>query len=216
MPAEPTRRFRVGEVPPLTDGFTDRPDTVGGLAEVLVPGPAVAATLPNWPGACGKTQMAVMIAESLWRSRVIDGLIWLSATSRAAVMSGFVQASVVATGLEPTGTANSVAVRFASWLGETRLPWFVVLDDVPESVDLTGLWPAGPAGRLLITSSRPPLAAGPPGTRVIPVGLFSTREALNGLSERLTVNPVQRQGAIDLAETLGREPLALGQASEIG
>jgi tetratricopeptide (TPR) repeat protein len=217
------RRFRIGEVPPLTDGFTDRPDTGGGLADVLVPGsaavlvpdPAVVQTLPNWPGACGKTQMAVMIAESLWRSRAIDGLIWISATSRAAVISGFVQASLTATGLEPTGTANSVAVRFARWLGETRLPWFVVLDDVPESVDLTGLWPAGPAGRLLITSSRPPLAAGPPGTRVIPVGLFSTREALNGLSERLTVNPVQRQGAIDLAETLGREPLALGQASAV-
>jgi tetratricopeptide (TPR) repeat protein len=217
------RRFRIGEIPPLTDGFTDRPDTGGGLADVLVPGsaavlvpdPAVVQTLPNWPGACGKTQMAVMIAESLWRSRAIDGLIWISATSRAAVISGFVQASLTATGLEPTGTANSVAVRFARWLGETRLPWFVVLDDVPESVDLTGLWPAGPAGRLLITSSRPPLAAGPPGTRVIPVGLFSTREALNGLSERLTVNPVQRQGAIDLAETLGREPLALGQASAV-
>jgi tetratricopeptide (TPR) repeat protein len=223
MPAEPMRRFRIGEIPPLTDGFTDRPDTGGGLADVLVPGsaavlvpdPAVLQTLPNWPGACGKTQMAVMIAESLWRSRAIDGLIWISATSRAAVISGFVQASLTATGLEPTGTANSVAVRFASWLGETRLPWLVVLDDVPESVDLTGLWPAGPAGRLLITSSRLPLAAGPPGTRVIPVGLFSTREALNGLSERLTVNPVQRQGAIDLAETLGREPLALGQASAV-
>jgi tetratricopeptide (TPR) repeat protein len=223
MPAELTRRFRIGEIPPLTDGFTDRPDTGGGLADVLVPGsaavlvpdPAVVQTLPNWPGACGKTQMAVMIAESLWRSRAIDGLIWISATSRAAVMSGFVQASLAATGLEPTGTANSVAVRFVSWLGETRLPWLVVLDDVPESVDLTGLWPAGPAGRLLITSSRPALAAGPPGTRVIPVGLFSTREALNGLSERLTVNPVQRQGAIDLAETLGREPLALGQASAV-
>jgi tetratricopeptide (TPR) repeat protein len=223
MPAEPTRRFRIGEVPPLTDGFTDRPDTVGGLADVLVPGsavalvpdPAVVQTLPNWPGACGKTQMAVMIAESLWRSRAIDGLIWLSATSRAAVMSGFVQASVAATGLEPTGTANSVAVRFVNWLGETRLSWLVVLDDVPESADLTGLWPAGPAGRLLITSSRSALAAGPPGTWIIPVGFFSTREALNGLSERLTANPVQRQRAIDLAETLGREPLALGQAAAV-
>ena len=104
IPAEPARRFRIGDVPPLTDGFTDRPDSVGALADVLVPGsavallpdPALAATLPNWPGACGKTQMAAMIAESWWRSRAIDGLIWLSATSRAAVVSGFVQASVVA------------------------------------------------------------------------------------------------------------------------
>jgi tetratricopeptide (TPR) repeat protein len=223
MPAEPARRFRIGEVPPLAEGFTDRPDTASGLADLLVPGsavalvpdPAVVETLPNWPGACGKTQIAVMIAESLWRSRVVDGLIWISATNRAAILSGFVEASVAATGLEPTGTADSVAVRFVGRLGATSQPWLVVLDDVPETVDLTGLWPDGPAGRLLITSSRPAPALGRPRTRVIPVGFFSTREALNGLSERLTVNPVQRQGAIDLAETLGREPLALGQASAV-
>ena len=221
MPAEPARRFRIGEVPPLAQGFTDRPDTVGGLADVLLPGsavalvpnPATAEGLPNWLGVSGKTQIAVMIAESLWRSHVIDGLIWISVTNRAAVLSGFVQASVAATGLEPTGTADSVAIRFVSWLGETRQPWLVVLDDLPEAVDLTGLWPDGPAGRLLITSPRPVL--GRPGTRVIPVGFFSAREALNGLFERLSENPVQRQGAIDLVEALGREPLALGQASAV-
>ncbi len=206
-------------MPPLAEGFTDRPDTVGGLGDVLVPGsavalvpdPAAAESLPNWLGTCGKTQIAVLIAESLWRSRVIDGLVWISATDRAAVLSGFAQASVAATGLEPTGPADSVAVRFVSWLAETRQPWLVVLDDLPEAVDLSGLWPYGPAGRLLITSPRP--LVGRPGTRLIPVGLFSTREALNGLSERLSANPVQRQGAIDLVETLAREPLALGQAS---
>ena len=223
IPAEPARRFRIGEVPPLADGFTDRPDTAAGLADALVPGSAVALVpdpasaegLPDWSRTCGKTQIAVVIAESLWRSRVIEGLIWISVTSRAAVLSGFVQASVAATGLEPAGTAESVAVRFASWLGETRQPWLVVLDDLPEAVDLTALWPAGPAGRLLITSPRRVPAIGRPGTRVIPVGFFSTREALNGLTERLSSNPVQRQGAIDLVETLGREPLALGQASAV-
>jgi tetratricopeptide (TPR) repeat protein len=223
IPAEPARRFRIGEVPPLTEGFIDRPDTAAGLADVLVPGAAVALvpdpglteTLPDWPGACGKTQIAVMIAESLWRSRAIDGLIWISVTSRTAVLSSFVQASVAATGLEPTGTADSVAVRFVGWLGETRQPWLVILDDLPEAVDLTGLWPAGPAGRLLITGRRPAQAFGRPGTRAVPVGLFSTREALNGLSERLSANPVQRQGAIDLVETLAREPLAIGQAAAV-
>jgi tetratricopeptide (TPR) repeat protein len=223
IPAEPTRRFRIGEVPPLAEGFTDRPDTADGLADVLLPGsavvlvpnPATPQSLPNWPGASGKTQIAVMIAESLWRSRVIDGLIWISVTDRAAILSGFVQASVAATGLEPTGTADSVAVRFVSWLNETRQPWLVVLDDLPVAVDLDGLWPAGPAGRLLITSPRPVPAVGRPRMRVLPVGFFSTREALNGLHERLSVNPVQRQGAIDLVETLGCEPLALGQAAAV-
>src|SRR5215472_11591459 len=179
MPDELVRRFRIGEVPPLAEGFTDRPDTAGGLADVLVPGSAVALvpntapSLPNGPGACGNTQIAVLIAESLWRSRVIDGLIWISATHRAAILSGFVQASVAATGLEPTGTADSVAVRFVSWLGETRQPWLVVLDDLPEAVDLDGLWPGGPAGRLLITSPRPVPGVGRLRMRVLPVGFFS-------------------------------------------
>jgi tetratricopeptide (TPR) repeat protein len=220
--AEPVQRFRIGEVPPLAEGFSDRPDTAGGIMDFLVAGSAVALvsgpappveSLPNWSGASGKTQIAAMIAESLWRSRIVDALIWISVSSRAAVLSGFVQASVAATGLEPTGTAESVAVRFVSWLGGTRRPWLVVLDDMPQTVDLGGLWPDGPAGRLLVTGARPP--AGHPRIRVVPVGFFSVREALNGLTERLSVNPVQRQGAIDLVETLGREPLALAQAASV-
>jgi tetratricopeptide (TPR) repeat protein len=219
--AEPAQRFRIGEVPPIAEGFTDRPDTASGIADALASASAVALVpapappvegLPDWSGASGKTQTAAMIAESLWQSRAIDVLIWISVTSRAAVLSGFVQASVAATGLEPTGTAESVAARFAGWLGGTVRPWLVVLDDLPQTVDLGGLWPDGPAGRLLVTGARPPAVHG---IRVVPVGSFSVREALNSLTERLSVNPVQRQGAIDLVETLGREPLALAQAASV-
>jgi tetratricopeptide (TPR) repeat protein len=226
MPAEQGRRFRVGEVPPLAEGFTERPDTAGRIADVLAPGSAVALVpspshardVPNWPGACGKTQIAVMIAESLWRSQAIDVLVWVSVIDRASVLSVFVEASVAATGIQPTGTTESVAIRFASWLGETRLSWLVVLDDLPETIDLEGLWPNGPTGRLLVTGARPGIAADPgrgPRTQVVPVGGVSLREALNGLSERLSANPPQRQGAIDLVETLGGEPLALAQAAAV-
>ena len=97
MPAEQaTQRFRVGEVPPLAEGYTDRPDTARGIVEMLVPGKTLAlvpgsafAEGPsNWLGACGKTQIAVIIAESLWRSGAIDVLIWIPATSRESVLSG--------------------------------------------------------------------------------------------------------------------------------
>ena len=47
------------------------------------------------------------------------------------------------------------------------------------------------------------------------MGFFSVREALNCLTERLSVNPAQRHGAIDLIEALGREPLALAQAASV-
>ena len=224
MPAEQAaQRFRVGEVPPLAEGYTDRPDTARGIVDALVPG-ATLALVPgsafaegpsNWLGACGKTQIAVIIAESLWRSAAIDALIWISATDRASVLSGYVQASAAAFGIEPAGTAESVAARLLSWLSATDQPWLVVLDDLQETSDLDGLWPEGPAGRVLVTSMHSSVASGRRGTQVIPVGFFSVREALNCLTERLSMNPVQRQGAIDLIEALGREPLALAQAASV-
>jgi hypothetical protein len=90
MSAEPAPRFRTGEIPPLDKGFTGRPDTAHGIANILVPGSAVALVpdsapadgSPDWLGVCGKTQIAVMIAESLWRSRAVDALIWIAATSQ--------------------------------------------------------------------------------------------------------------------------------------
>ncbi len=217
------RRFRVGEVPPLAEGYTDRPDTARGILDALVPG-SVLALVPgsafaegpsNWLGACGKTQIAVIVAESLWRSTAIDALIWISATSRESVLSAYVEASAAAFGIAPTGTAESVAARLVSWLATTDQRWMIVLDDLQDQTDLDGLWPEGPSGRVLVTSMQASLTSGRRGIQVIPVGFFSIREALNCLTERLSVNPVQRHGAIDLIEALGREPLALAQAASV-
>ena len=141
----------MGDVPPLAEGYTDRPDTARGIVDALVPGAALAlvpgsafAEGPsNWLGACGKTQIAVIIAESLWRSAGIDALIWISASNRASVLSGYVQASAAAFGIDPAGTAESVAARLLSWLSATDQPWLVVLDDLQEPNDLDGLWPEG-------------------------------------------------------------------------
>jgi tetratricopeptide (TPR) repeat protein len=223
MPTEQSVRFRVGTVPPITEGFSDRPDTARGILDALVPG-ATVALVPgsefaegkqNWLGASGKTQIAVMLAETLARSGTVDMVIWISATSRSAVLAGYVEAWVAATGIEPTGTAESVAARFLSWLAETGQPWLVVLDDLPNADEMDGLWPEGPAGRLLITSTQSTIAASRRRTRVFPVGFFSVREALGCLTERLSVNPAQRHGAIDLIDALGREPLALAQAAAV-
>jgi tetratricopeptide (TPR) repeat protein len=220
---QPARRFRVGEVPPLAEGFTARPDTARGIADALVPGSSVALVpgsvfaegQQNWLGTSGKTQIAAMLAESLWQSGEIDMLIWVSATSRSSVLSAYAEASAAATGIEPTGTAESVAARFVSLLGASRRRWLVVLDDVPDADELDGLWPEGPAGRLVITSTQSAVTSSRRVTRVFPIGFFSVREALACLTDRLSVNPSQRQGAIDLIDALGREPLALAQAAAV-
>jgi tetratricopeptide (TPR) repeat protein len=210
-------------MPPFAEGFSDRPDTARGILDALIPGSTIALVpgsefaegRQNWLGASGKTQIAAMLAETLWRSGAVDIVVWISATSRSAVLSGYAEAWMATTGIEPTGTAESVAARFISWLAETSHPWLVVLDDLPNADELDGLWPEGPAGRLLITSSQSTIAASRRRARAFPVGFFSVREALGCLTERLSVNPAQRQGAIDLIETLGREPLALSQAAAV-
>jgi tetratricopeptide (TPR) repeat protein len=210
-------------MPPLAEGFSDRPDTARGILDALVPGSTIALVpgsefaegKQNWLGASGKTQIAAMLTETLWRSGAVDVVVWISATSRSAVLSGYVEAWVAATGIEPTGTAESLAARFVSWLAETPQPWLIILDDLSNVDELDGLWPEGPSGRLLITSTHSTIAASRRRTRVFPIGFFSVREALGCLTERLSVNPAQRQGAIDLIETLGREPLALAQAAAV-
>jgi tetratricopeptide (TPR) repeat protein len=217
------RRFRVGEVPPLAEGFTDRPETAPGIMEalapglavLLVPGSAFAEGPRNWLGACGKTQLAVSLAESLWQSGAINALIWIAATSRAAVLSTYAQAYMAGTGIGPAGTAESVAARFLSWLSTTNQPWLAVLDDLQDPADLDGLWPEGPEGRLLVTSRQSALASGRPGMRVVPVDFFSVHEALSYLTGRLSANPIHRNGAIDLIGDLGREPLALAQVASV-
>ena len=67
----------------------------------------------------------------------------------------------------------------------------------------------------MITSTQPAVAAGWSRTRIFPVGVFSAWEALSCLTERLSVDPSQRQGGIDLIDALGSEPLALAQAAAV-
>ena len=71
----------------------------------------------------------------------------------------------------------------------------------------------GPTGRLLVTSSDG--AAVPGGVQVLPVGPFNSREALSYLMGRLSADPSQRLGAVELISELGSEPVALAQASAV-
>jgi tetratricopeptide (TPR) repeat protein len=214
---------RLGAVPSRADDFSARAETaadlgaalVAGAVVVLVSGRVAGEGPGGWLEPCGKTQLAVCVAESLWRSRTVELLVWVVATSRASVLSGFAQAAVDAMGDDPGGDGEPAAARFVRWLGETSRPWLVVLDDLCDVGDLEGLWPEGPAGRVLITTANPAAFSGVPGALIHPVGAFSPGEALSYLTVRLTAGPDQRRGALDLAEDLGREPLALAQASAV-
>jgi tetratricopeptide (TPR) repeat protein len=180
---------------------------------VLEPGRAAEARSADWLGSCGKTQLAAYLAQLLWRSRDVDLLAWVVADSRASVLSGYVAAATAAWGADPAGDAESVAAHFVSWLGETSRSWLLVLQDLPDLMELDGLWPQGPAGRVLITATKSAVLPAHQQALILPVGVFSAREAMNYLMGRLSVDPDLRLGAIDLVADLDYEPLALSHAT---
>lgn len=92
-----------------------------------------------------------------------------------------------------------------------------MFDDLAESAVPEGMWPQGPSGRLIVTSTRSAAIAyaAQRGAQVVPVGFFSRRESVNYLTERLSANPAQRHGAMELADELRCEPLALAQAASV-
>jgi tetratricopeptide (TPR) repeat protein len=212
----------TGSAPGLANGFIDRPETGAVLEGALVPGSTVALVsgIPggggrDWRESCGKTQLAVSLAQSLWQSGEVDLVIWLTATTRASVLSGYATAAATV-GSQSSGNADAVTPRFLGWLRDTDRRWLVVLDDLTAAVALDDgfPWPAGPAGRVLVTTAEPGSLYGR-GAHVVPVGPFSRRESLTYLIGRLTADLDQRQGAIDLVGDLDGEPLALAQASAV-
>lgn len=221
LAARTAQRVRCGVVPPLAHCFVGRPESRPALLEALVPGAAVAlapdrdgAEGPGWQASCGKTQLAVFTAESLWRSKAVDLLVWVTASSRASVLAGYGEALAAVLGALPAGDGESVASRFTSWLAESGRPWLVVLDDLRDMADVEGLWPHGAMGKVIVTTrERAAVSAGR--LQVLPVGVFSRREALGYLMDCFTLDPDQRLGAIDLIDDVGCEPLALAQASAV-
>jgi len=186
-----------------------------GTAVALVPAQPATDGSQDWLASSGKTQLAVAFAESFWQAAGVDLLVWIVATSRASVLSGLVEAAVAAVGADPAGDAELIATRFISWLRETNRSWLVVLDDLSDPDDLDRLWPEGPTGMVLITTTNSAALSGSKRAAVLQIGAFSPREALSYLRGRLTADPDQRLGAIDLIEELGYEPLALAQASVV-
>ena len=209
--------------PPLASGFIPRPETGAAVDAALFAGTTTVLVTDlaspgrrNWRDACGKTQLAVAAAWTLWQARAVDLVIWVTASSRASAASCYAEAARSRGGLNAAagGDAEAVAARFVGWLRETPQSWLVVLDGLTADALDDRLWPSSPNGRVLVTTGDPQALGGRP-ARAVPLGGYSPREALNYLIGRLTMDVDQRQGAVDLTAELGYEPLALAQAAAV-
>ncbi|MGH3298735.1 MAG: tetratricopeptide repeat protein [Trebonia sp.] len=220
-----------GLIPTPADCFTPRPQSGTGPLSALPEGRCVVLTGPprqrdeaaDLAGGTGKTQLAAHLARTWHTENPGAPLIWLDAGSRDALLSGYTQAvSAARAGDWPmTITADTVSAdsaeltagRFLAGLAEASGPWLVVMDGLADAADAEDLWPGGPTGRVIVTAG--PGVAVPDVVHpvVASIGPFSSHEGLTYLMARLSTDPDQRLGAVDLTEELGCDPLALVQAS---
>jgi tetratricopeptide (TPR) repeat protein len=211
-----------GIVPPLADTYYSRTETGPELATSLNPGETVVLvhgdetdSAPAAQGGTGKTQLAVEFTHAMWNSRLVEVLVWVTATNRESIITGFAQAANTVDTSNPGEGAEVAAARFISWLAHTTRPWALVIDDLSAMTDLEDLWPGGASGRVLITTRLPADSFDSKDVRVVPVSGLSRREALSYLSSRLTDHPDQRIEALDLGEDLDGLPLGLAQATAV-
>jgi tetratricopeptide (TPR) repeat protein len=211
-----------GLIPPLADSYTPRTESGAALADSLTPGETVvlvtaddAARALGAMGGTGKTQLAAAAAHTLWDQRGVDLLVWVTASSRDAVLTGYAQALRDVGAPDPRQGPTAAASSFLAWLAATGRPWLAVLDDLTDPAVLEGLWPWGASGRVVVTTNRPDTALRAHSPRVVEVGPFSPREGMNYLSTRLHADPDQWIGALDLAADLGFLPIALAQAAAL-
>ena len=219
---EQARVLLSGIVPPLADAFYPRPETGPDLVGTLPPGQTIVLThggesdsAPAAQGGTGKTQLAVEFAHALWNGKLVEVLVWVTASHRESIVSGFAQAANTVDASSPGEDAEEAAARFVSWLAHTKRPWALILDDLADVAELAGLWPEGPSGRTVITTRRPASEFADQDVRVVPVPGMNRRETLAYLSSRLTDHPDQRIKALDLGEDLDGLPLALAQATAV-
>src|ERR1039457_5325851 len=214
-----------GAVQPLADSHSPRPETGAGLVGALTPDETVLLTPPagsggpgpqeHGRGGTGKTQFVAALAHLLWETSAVDLLVWVTATSRDAIVTAYAQALVDIGITDLDEDPEAAAARLLTWLAQTGRPWLVIFDDLVAPADLAGLWPQGPAGRVLATTRQQGDALRGRGRRIVPVGPFTLREALAYLTARLHDDPGQRTEALDLAKDLGCHPLALAQATAL-
>src|SRR5215472_14299961 len=185
---------RLGAVPALADNFYARSDTGLHLASGPVPGEilvltdAVPAQSRDRAVGLGKTQLAAWLGNGLMRNRTVDLLVWINASSRDSVLTGYAEA-FAELGVDDMPESLDSAVRgLLEWLAAGSRPWLVVLDDLADYRDLEGLWPPGPARRVLVTTRVQAPPSGLSG-RLVRVGSFSRREAVNYLVAALKHDP---------------------------
>ncbi|SMD23097.1 tetratricopeptide repeat protein [Lentzea albidocapillata] len=196
-PARATLPLRCGLVPPRAAAFQER--SVDLDAPVTV--------LSGLPGV-GKSQLAAGHAERQWAAGEVDLLVWITATSREAIVSGYADVATKLLGVEDPERG---ARTFLEWLAGTHEPWLVVLDDLRTPADLDGLWPPD-GGQVVVTTLRRDAVLRGHQRRLVSVEAFTEAEGIAYLRTALADQPALLDDD-GLVRELGGLPVALAQAA---
>ncbi|MGW7043248.1 tetratricopeptide repeat protein [Streptomyces avermitilis] len=211
--------YQVGVIPPRAQSFQYRAGVDRLRAAVEDSGTAALGQVLTGMGGVGKTQLAADYARTAWAVGDLDVLVWITASARSPLVTGYAQAGIELCRADPD-YPEQAAQEFLAWLtpkaGAEPCRWLIVLDDVADPDDLRGLWPpASEHGHTLVTTRRRDAALTGEGRRLIEVGLFTDAEAASYLTKSLATHG--RSEPSDqitvLAADLGHLPLALSQAA---
>jgi ATP/maltotriose-dependent transcriptional regulator MalT len=140
-----TRPVTAGEIPPVTGSYVPRPETglslpglPAGRTTILVPAAGAAPGLARL-GGTGKTTLACALAHDQRADQAAELVLWVTATGRDAVISGYAQALAELDGAGHQGVRpEQAAERLLDRLAAAERPWLVVLDDLTDSSAVDG------------------------------------------------------------------------------
>ncbi|MFF0411234.1 tetratricopeptide repeat protein [Kitasatospora sp. NPDC004745] len=221
-PAPPEWPVSIGAIPILASAFQPRTavreavDRVRAGSETVVLSQVLAGG-----GGVGKSQLA---AHYAWQALEdgVEVVVWAAAADPVTVLLAYAEAAAAVQLPGATNATDRVekdAQRFLSWLRSTERSWLVVLDDVTDFTATGPLWPGRSRrgnGRVLATTRQRGAHASGGGRAIVPVDVYDAAEAVSYLRERLTTAGypyLLDPQAGELAEALGRLPLALAHAA---
>lgn len=208
QPQFPGALPRVWKVPARNPNFTGRGADLAALAAALATGPTVTVQAVRGMGGVGKTQLATEYAYA--HATDYDLVYWLAAEQVASIPDQFT-ALAVQLGLDPVPDPEGLQAQVHEAL--RAVPgWLLIFDNADEAGDLRPWLPGGPLppgvpAHVIVTTRRGGFAAL---GEILDLDVIAPADALALLRTR--VPGLEQATGTELAEELGRLPLALEQA----
>lgn len=223
-PAPPDWPVVIGSIPILASAFQPRTAVRAKIDEARAGHETVVLTqVLAGGGGVGKSQLAASYAHRALRpDSGVDVVVWAPAADTFTVLAAYAEAAVAVQlpgATEAPAEVERNALQFLNWLRSTDRGWLVVLDDVTDFTATGPPWPGSSRrgnGRVIATTRQRGAHASGGGRALVPMDVYSPEEASDYLRDRLTSAGypyLLDEQAEELAEALGRLPLALGHAA---